>query len=984
MARDNAALYSFNAGEVDKRALGRVDVAKMKMAAASQVNWLPWVIGPMMLRPGLLHVGEVFNDGPARLVPFVFSVKNNDTAFLEFTNLGFRVWVAEQVVTRPAVGTAVLDPTFEGGGFWSNANTTAGCTATASGGGGVLTATAQGGLAQLQQTITVAAPDQGKEHGLRFVVSDGPVTVRAGTAYGDDSYIAQTVLDTGTHCLAFTPSGNIFLQIESTDQWNKTLSSVTVDPAGPLLVPTLIAASSLAFLRHDQSGDIIFGAVYAQQQFQVQRRSAHGWSFAIYRSSDGPFAQQPAAVANLTPSVEFGNGAMSSDQPVFNGNQVGMLIRLFQTGQTNATVLGGLNAATDPVRVVGVGTLARNYTWTVAGTFVGTITLERSFDGESSGFNAVSTVTAPGTIASNTGTTNTPDLDNVIAWERLRFSIYTSGSATVSSNYAGGGGFGIARVTGFVSPTEVDIEILENFVSTSATQDWAFSEWSTDAGWPSSLAFHEGRLGWFGYQTWLSASNSLESFAEIDDQGNPIGDAGPIDVAFGSGPIDVVSWGLSLTRLLLGREQSIASVRSSNFDQPVTPSDIVIRDCSVEGAAPLQAFKLGKRGIFVQQSGARVYELAFDPREMDYGTSDLTRLNFDIGAQGFVDGAVQIQPDMQIWLPRGDGMAACLLRDFDDDVSAWWRLMTLGVIENVVVLPRASVEDLVYFVVRRTIDGVTRRFIERLAPRADCVGGPINAQADCHVLYQGIPTSTVSVPHLPNTAIVVWADGASIGGGVTDVSGNLAMPDGQEHSNYVAGLGGVMLIGSTSAELDNGAAPAQVFAEASNTLTVGAQYNGYPAEVFASTGPSDAPIHVGSLVVANGVVTLPNSAIAETIVAFLGFVAPFMSAKLAYAAQLGSALTMKKKIDHVGLVMYDTFFQGLQQGQRFDVLDELPQMEADQPVADGTVWPEFDAPMVELPGEWNTDARICLVAQAPNPCMIGAAVIAMQTNEKGV
>ena len=28
----------------------RVDVAKMRMAAACQLNWLPWVIGPMMLR----------------------------------------------------------------------------------------------------------------------------------------------------------------------------------------------------------------------------------------------------------------------------------------------------------------------------------------------------------------------------------------------------------------------------------------------------------------------------------------------------------------------------------------------------------------------------------------------------------------------------------------------------------------------------------------------------------------------------------------------------------------------------------------------------------------------------------------------------------------------------------------------------------------------------------------------------------------------
>jgi hypothetical protein len=37
----NAPLYSLNAGEVSKIAIGRVDIAKLRMAAECQVNWLP-------------------------------------------------------------------------------------------------------------------------------------------------------------------------------------------------------------------------------------------------------------------------------------------------------------------------------------------------------------------------------------------------------------------------------------------------------------------------------------------------------------------------------------------------------------------------------------------------------------------------------------------------------------------------------------------------------------------------------------------------------------------------------------------------------------------------------------------------------------------------------------------------------------------------------------------------------------------------------
>src|SRR5215470_17680062 len=127
----NPPLYSLNAGEVSKIALGRVDVAKLRMAAACQVNWLPYVVGPMALRPGLFYVGEVLNDVPARLVRFVFS--KLDTALIELTANKMRVWINEATVTRAAVATAIGDPSFQGLGFWLTTNTTSGASATVSG-----------------------------------------------------------------------------------------------------------------------------------------------------------------------------------------------------------------------------------------------------------------------------------------------------------------------------------------------------------------------------------------------------------------------------------------------------------------------------------------------------------------------------------------------------------------------------------------------------------------------------------------------------------------------------------------------------------------------------------------------------------------------------------------------------------------------------------------------------------------------------------
>jgi hypothetical protein len=975
--RVNAPLYSLNAGEVSKIALARADVAKLRMAAACQVNWLPYVAGPMALRPGLLYVGEVLGDAPARLVRFVFS--KLDTALIELTANQMRVWINETPVTRAAVATAIGDPSFQGLGFWTAANTTSGASATVGGGACTLTCAPAGGLAQIQQTVTVPSPAFGIEHALRIVVTQGPVVFRAGSAAGGADLIKQTMLDTGTHSLAFTPAAaTLCIQIESTDPWAKTLTSCAIETAGPLVLPTPWGAADLPNIRYDQSGDIVFAACYGRQQYKIERRAARSWSTVLFYADNGPFQASPGIKANFTPGAYSGNTTLTSDRPWFQPGHVGCLFRVFSNGQFNQTMLGAQNAFTPAVRVTGVGG-TRNYTWTASGSYSGQLTWQRSFDGATSGFidvptGAQSTNGQTGTIytSSTGGTGGTPDLDNVIAWERAGFKAgnYTSGNVTVASSYTGSGGYGIFRVTGYTSPVQVSIAILQPFTSLQASSDWVEGDWSAVKGFPSAVCFHEGRLAWFGgNQAWLSASDDFTNHADIRPDGTSTGDGGAINATLGSGPVDTISWGLSLTRLLLGREQSIMSARSSNFDQPVTPSGIVIRDCSDQGAQRLPAIKAGKRGIFVQQSGRRVYELAFSPQEMDYDDRDLTRLNLDIGKTGFTDIDKATQPDKMIFLPRGDGQCAALVYDAKDEVEAWWRVQTLGVIENVAVLPSNGIEDLVYFVVRRTINGVTRRFIERLAPRDACVGGALNQQLDCHVVYQGAPVSAVTLAHLPSTQVAVWADGRAIGSGTTSASGVLTLPDGQAHSNIVAGLAGAVI--------------ASTAASPSGSLAAGAQYNGYPAEVFADIGATSDPVHVGSVVVQNGAVTLPNGQQALTIIACLGYVAPFMSAKLAYAAQLGTALTQRKRIDHVGLVLYDAGSQGLQFGQRFDVLDPLPLYEAGAATPPATTWSEYDEPMIEAPGSWQTDARLCLLAQAPNPCTVGGVVIGLATNERG-
>jgi hypothetical protein len=910
MGVQNAPLLAFNRGEVSRYSLGRVDVERMRLSAEEQVNWQPWVLGPMMLRPGLQKCGEINDDLTCRLVPFVFS--NTDLALIELTDSVLRVWTVsgdtETLVTRPSVSTVVTNGDFSSSTGWTLTATGSGASATISGGKLNLASPAAGGLAQGKRSVTVAGPDQNVMHAFRIVVERGPIRFRAGSTDGGTDHIAQATLETGTHSLAFTPTGaTVYIQLETITAQTKIVDSITVEAAGTMELPTSWTEDDLSFVRFTQSGDIVFTACQGQQQRQIERRGVNSWSVVLYKSDDGPFQVGNGTDITLTPGALSGNTTLTASRALFSTSHVGCLFRLFSSGQSTSDALAAQNTFGSTIRVTGVGG-DRVFNYSITGTFSATVTLQRSIDSATTGFIDVANFTSPTSSGYNDA------LDNSICWYRLGIKTgnYTSGTATVALTYTGGGAAGVARVTGFSSTTVVNIEVLSAFSSLTATSDWNEGDWSDVSGWPSALRFHDGRL-WFAGRDkiWGSVSDAYTSF-DPDTEG----DAGPINRSVGFGPVDTINWLLDLSRLIVGRQGAETSVRSGSFDQPLTPTNFTLKDCSTQGSAPVAAVKIDTRGVFVQQSNRRVFELAFSVDTQDYVANDLTRLNPDIGAEGFVDLAVQRQPDTQLHFIRGDGLVAALLHDAEDQVEAWWKIETNGEVESVAILP-GSLENRVYYSVNRTIGGSTKRFLEKLARRDQCYGLPEARCADSHVYYSGAAVTTITgLDHLEGEEVVVW-------GWNTITPFTVTLPDG-------------------------------------STATTGRDF--------------------GTFTVGGGQIMGLGDAVTDAVVG-LGYSATFKSAKLAYAAQLGTALNQTKKVDKIGLVLANTHAQGLEYGQSFTVMDNMPLVEDGAEVDSNTVWSDFDGMMITVPGEWGTDSRLCLRGTAPRPCMVMAAVVGVTTNE---
>jgi hypothetical protein len=763
MARQTIHLHALNVGQVDPVVLARIDLTKMRLAAETQENIIGLMTGAGLFRPGLQYLGSTASDSAARVDEFVRSA--NQSSLLEFSPAALRIWNDGVLVSRIPVTSTVTNGDFSSSTGWSTTGIGGG-TATISGGTLTLNGVASGGMARCWRQVTTSTP--GIEHALRIIVTRGPVRFRVGSTEHGDEYIREATLYTGEHSLAFTPTGSYWVEFSSTANVNRIVDSVQVEGSGAMSLPTPYAEADLSLIRTAQSADVVFVACAGHQQYRIERRSATSWSFVKYQANDGPFIALRTADVKLKPGALVGNTTLTASAAFFTEDHVGALFRLFHSGQEVSAKLASEGTYTDAIRVTGVtGTPDdRNWTYVISGTWSGTITKERSYDDEFAGYRPVDTT------AVNVGSgTHTDTDDNAIIWYRFGFKPgdFTSGTANITIDYDGGGDYGICRVVGYTSPTEVDIEIIRPFAGTVYTDDWRESEWSAAQQWPSAVALHDGRLCWAGRdRLWLSVSDAFDSFDEEEE-----GDAAPIARSIAIGGLNTATWMMSLQRLIVGTDGVEASVRSSSLDEPLTATNMTIRAASTIGCASVNPAQVDTFGLFVDRSARKIYELIIDQGTYDYSAAELSRLSRKLLSSGVKEIAIARRPDTRIFAVMEDGSCVCIVYAPQEEVAGFFKLTTDGAFESVAVLP-GDEQDVAYFVVRRTVDAVTHRYVERMALDSEAVPATLCKNVDSFVTFSQAPGTTVTgLDHLEGRSVVVWADGDAVTGTYTVTGGEI-------------------------------------------------------------------------------------------------------------------------------------------------------------------------------------------------------------------
>lgn len=967
MAQAKVARLSFNRGLISPLAAARQDVERVALSADEFVNWMPRVLGSMMLRPGLGYIGTSYSSHPSKSLRFVRSA--SQSARIEVTDLGMRFWVDDALVTRIAVSTAVLNGTFATDlDDWTDADEAGG---TSSWSAGSLSLLGNGTAAAIRtQAVTVAGGDINVEHALEIIVGRGPVIFRVGSTAGGDEYITETTLGTGTHNLAFTPTGTFHITVSNARISASLVGSIQISAAGVLFLGVPWNEAALTTLRYTQSADVLYIGSQGYQPRKVERRGDNSWSLVLYEPENGPFRLVNTGPITIASSAITGDVTLTASKTLFRSGHVGALFKLTSLGQLETASLTGADQFTAAIRVIGVGG-QRAFSILITGTWVATITLQMSFDAAT--WVDVNTRTVNQSISYN------DELDNQIIYYRIGIKAgqYTSGTAVTTLVHTSGSTVGVVRITAVASGLSASARVLDTLGAVTATSDWNEGSWSSYRGYPNVPRLFEGRLWWWGRDKVYGSESDL--FEDFDDTVE--GDAGPIQRSIGEGPIETAHWVAPLQRMLAGTATMSADVdvgliegnspietRSTSFDDPLTPTNFNTKRAS-------------STAVYVDQSLARLFQADFNVDRAAYEATDLTVMVPDLNAAGITVLGVQHRPDTRIHCRRADGSVGLLIFDRAENVICWCEVETQGSIEDVCILP-GEVEDQVYYTVRRTIDEDTVRYHEKWALESECVGGQINKIADSFMsgaLVAFINITMVRATAATHTISVTTSGAHGLTAGdsitVTDmVASGTYLLEGEYEVEFVSSATVFRIVVTTKqwvgyfptgSYVSGGRFPGG----AADTITGADHLEGEEVVVWGDG------VYVGNFTVTGGEIDL--GAEYQHVVYGLGYDARWRSSKNAIAEAVGASLGQPKTMTDVALVLMNTHASGVRYGQDFDHMNALPL--ADLPKIAGVadedyVYPEHESRPIPMNGQWKTDSRLCLTAVAPKPACVLAAV----------
>lgn len=506
-----------------------------------------------------------------------------------------------------------------------------------------------------------------------------------------------------------------------------------------------------------QVNDLVFFSHPAFPVHELRRITDTSWDLHVFEWTWPAMRDQNITAVTLTCSVTTGSGTLESSATQFTAGDVGGYYEIIHRRDSSQIDLALTTSATSAeLRVLGG--------WEVLsfGTWAGTVYLETKQADNTWATLRSWAKTSDGNILAN----GTVEEETQM---RLRF-VHTSHSGTVDPRAQLSAYdpeiHGLVKVTAFTDSTHVDVTVIRDLWAATATPLWSEGAWSVKRGFPRAVAIHQQRLVFGGcaaepQKIWGSAINDFKDFQLLDL------DSAAYALQVAAQEANPIVWLASQDGLIIGTEGDEWLLDSG--EEVISPTNPPYSKRKTKfGSADIQAQLVGSVVIFIQRGGRAVREYVFAFDEQGYKAPDLTQLSDHMTRSGVVQFTYAQNPDSTIWAVTGDGrLLSCTYRR-ESEVVAWAQHSTNGAVESVASIYGTD-SDEVWFSVRRTVDGVTSRHIERFDPNHwDLLAeGDSSRKNLCHFdsalkfHFEDPQTMVPGLDHLEGMTVGVYGDGAA-------------------------------------------------------------------------------------------------------------------------------------------------------------------------------------------------------------------------------
>jgi hypothetical protein len=332
---------------------------------------------------------------------------------------------------------------------------------------------------------------------------------------------------------------------------------------------------------------------------------------------------------------------------------------------------------------------------------------------------------------------------------------------------------GHVKITGYTSSTVVNMEVISDISNGSATTDFALGSFSDTTGYPSCVTFFEQRLV---FAATLSQPQTLffsksGDYENMDDNYHGVvADDDSIIYTIASNQVNAIRFMTATRTLIIGTAGGEFAVSGGGTDIAITPTNILIKKQSNNGAANVDALAVGNATLFLQRARRKLRELAYNFDVDGYVAPDLTILAEHISEGGFKQLSYQQEPNQIIWCARNDGQLVGLTYQREQQVVAWHRHIFGGVFgsgnsvcDSVATIPTDDSEYQTWVIVKRTINGATKRYVEYIHQYDfDETDDTSFNFLDSQLAYDGSAVTNISgLAHLEGQTVSVLADGAT-------------------------------------------------------------------------------------------------------------------------------------------------------------------------------------------------------------------------------